>query len=414
MTSLDRVTRVALTTEEASPGVPLWGPNQVMMTIPSGETSVALENLIAGRTYYVRTWNEDTFGNKSPYRDNVIHTPPDATIPAKPTGLTLTAGDNGFQATWSPVADTDLAEYDFAYADDDGTGTGPVNNVVYTVVSTRATQFWVDQAHAQKTWCKVRSRDFSGNASDYSALVATTPVRTVPMTVSANGYLDSGSPMRAFIKVPAGVTDVQEAVVTLAFREFMAPATAATATATLTSVSSGTLTSASGGGSTSGSSSAASATTAGFPYTFATMGHAHGGGAAATWTNPASSVAIIDIPTSDHTHPIPHTHSTPDHTHDVAGHTHDIAGHAHALTYGTYEEAYPGSHSVKLKVYESVAGAWALLHTSTSQTDDLVTLDLATWIDGPGDYRIEVLSDAGQPQGGRLGLDLFGTLTVVV
>lgn len=386
-------TRVAVTTEESSPGVPNWGPNQVITELKDGETQVAFENLIAGRRYYVRTWTEDAFGNKSPERLTVIDTPPDSTNPDRPTDLTLTAGTNGFTATWSPVEDADLAEYEIAFADDDGSGSGPGTNA-FTTRKTRTTQMWIDQTPTQKTWVQVRARDYSGNVSPYTTIASITPVRVTPISFSANGYLDSGSPMRAYVKVPA-LQSVTEAAITLAFRQFMAPSTAAS----------------SGGADTSGSSSAGSSSSDLTGLTFvdtpaavgsgttgaasAGTAHTHGGGSLET----TSGVLVSVSGTGSHNHSIPHTHSTPNHT--------------HSLTYGTYEETYPVSHSVKVKTYKRVAGTWTLQDTSASLTGDLEDLDLTSVITSAGDWRFEVLSDAAQPNGGRLGLDLFGLITIV-
>lgn len=216
-------------------------------------------------------------------------------------------------------------------------------------------------------------------------------VRILPLSFSANGYLDDASPMRAFVKVPAEVTSVSEAAVTLAFRQFMAPATTVP----------------SGGGSTSGSSASGvnvsteqhshAVTTGVSGAASAGTAHTHGPGTYDTALTSLPTAAVVSLNN--------HTHTTPAHT--------------HSLTYGTYEETYPASHSVKLKVYRRFTdgagtSTWTLLHTSASQTADLVDLDLTAYITTGGDYRLEVLSDAAQPNGGRLGLDLFGTLELVI
>lgn len=309
-------TRVAYTYEESAPGVPLWGPNAVTTDLPTDATSISIENLISGKRYYIKTWKEDEFGNKSREVLRTINTPP--------------------------------------------------------------------------------------------------PTKLQPLTFSANGVLDSGSPMYAFVKVPSNVQLVSECKITLAFRQFFAHATAATTT--------GTLTSDSGGGSTSGASSASSssATGVGHVHSFATDGGAGAGGASRLYgptgvgpgfyinTTAAGNIETGPETTSlSHSHPIPHTHSTP-------AHQHTVPGHSHALTYGTFEEAYPTSHSVTVKVYQRVASAWTLVYTSPALTGDLEDLDLAAVITGPGDWRVQAQSDAAQPNGGRLGLDLFGSLTVTM
>lgn len=402
--SLVRRRRVAITTEESSVGVPLWGARQIITDIPDGETDVAFENLIAGRRYYVRTWTEDAFGQKSGEVNRVVYTPPDNTVPAVPEDLALTAGTLGFRATWSAVADIDVAEYELRYADDDGSGTGP-DATAFTELKTRTTQMWVDQVVGQKTWAQVRSIDFSGNTSQYSALVAVTPIRITPLTFGAQGFLDSGSPLYCYVKVPTAVQSVTDVQVSFAFRQFMAPATAATSGGADTSGASSATTSGASNTSSSnektltlglssnlmiGTSGAASAGTA----------HTHGAGS----YEDAAWPFITDI--DPHSHTIAHTHNIP--------HTHSTPNHTHALTYGTYEETMPVSQSVKVTVYERVAGVWTLRHTSASQTALLVDLDLTSVIDSAGDWRIQVKSDAAQPNGGRLGCDIFGAITAVV
>ena len=131
------------------------------------------------------------------------------------------------------------------------------------------------------------------------------------------------------------------------------------------------------------------------------MAHTHGGGAGATWSNPDSSSAIIDIPTSDHTHGMAHTHGI--------SHTHSTPNHTHSLTYGVYKEAYPASHSVSLKVYAwDDDAAWDLVTTISGITEDVSEQDLTAYITGPGIWRLELKSAAAQPNGGRLGCDVSG------
>lgn len=67
-------TRVAMTYEESSPGVPLWGANTVTTDLLPGQTEIAIENLVAGRTYYIKTWNENEFGVKSPEKLSIVNT----------------------------------------------------------------------------------------------------------------------------------------------------------------------------------------------------------------------------------------------------------------------------------------------------------------------------------------------------
>jgi hypothetical protein len=395
--TLTRVTKVALTTEELSPGVPLWGPNQIIMDLPEGETTVSVENLIAGRLYYIRTWNEDIFGKKSPETLTTVLTPPDSTIPAVPTGLTLVAGSFGFTVSWTPNTELDLMEYEVAYAADDGSTTGPGVNP-FTVVKSRTSDIRIDQSVGVRTWVKVRALDFSGNASAYTALADVTPYRVDPLIFGGPGVFDSGSPMRVYVKVPDDVSSILEVKLTLAFRQFFAQAQDAS----------------SGGGSTSGSSSAASSgASSSSSSANTTLLLAMGSESIHNHSDPQGGTVGLDggiqsfvKDISDHSHTIAHTHNIP--------HTHTTPAHTHPLTYGTYEETFPVSHSVDVRTYKRVLGAWVLQDTQSGITADLADIDLTGVITGPGDWRIEAQSAAAQPNGGRLGCDIYGSILAVI
>jgi hypothetical protein len=308
-------TRVAMTYEEVSPGVPFWGANTVTTDLLPDQTEIAIENLVAGRTYYIKTWNEDEFGNKSPELVRSVSTP--------------------------------------------------------------------------------------------------LPTRLLPLSFSANGVLDSGSPMYAYVKVPSFMTSVKEVIVTFAFRQFFASAQDA--------ASGGGSTSGSGGSSTptSGASSASSSSNHGLTVSNQnsglTLGSGNSGAASAgtahthtagSYAGTLNETAIRTI--DNHSHTIAHTHDV-----TIGNHTHTTPAHTHALTYGTFEEAMPASHSVTVKTYKRAAGVWTLVNTSAAITTDLADLDLTAVITGPGDWRIQVQSDAAQPNGGRLGCDVYGSISGV-
>jgi hypothetical protein len=214
----------------------------------------------------------------------------------------------------------------------------------------------------------------------------------------------------------------------------MAPAQAAAAIASQTSNTDGASTTPSGGGTTTAAGGVntdvvAMSTSTGFEG-LSTASHATSGtsGAASTGTAHthvagtfADAVAVQS--TTGHTHPSNHSHTIPTHTHTAPAHTHitpdhahSIPGHGHALTYGTFEEAYPSGHNVTATLYRrgDSSGVWTSMHVSTALTDDIVDLQWGPYFSGPGDYRIEVISLVGQPNGGRLGLDLYGALEVVI
>ena len=320
-------THVMMTTEEESPGVPSWGPNAVTSIIPEGQDEISIENLVAGRRYYVKIWNEDEFGNQSTPIIRVVDTP--------------------------------------------------------------------------------------------------APTKIVPLAVSAQGVLDDGSPMYAYVKVPDEVKSVDSVKVSLAFRQFFASAKDAASSGTLTSNSGGGSTTASGGGSTSGSSSASTTNGSGHQHQWGTWISNTPGSYTKRKYNAQSSASMnletdaandlfssADSPA--HTHGMSHTHSTPNHSHTTPDHTHTTPGHTHDLTYGTFEETYPASHSVYMDVYKLSAGVWTYVDHVTGMTGDLETHDITSMITGPGDYQFRVQSDSGQPNSGRLGCDLYGTLTLTV
>lgn len=314
-------TRVAMTYEESAPGVPLWGANTVTTDLLPDQTEVAIENLVAGRTYYIKTWNENEFGTKSPELTSVVRTG--------------------------------------------------------------------------------------------------TPTRMSPLVFSANGVLDDTSPMYAYIKVPENVLSTKSALISIAFRQFMATARDAS----------------SGGGSTSGSggsstptSGASSATSSGSDTThshkmFAWQNDAPGaktsrefapGGAGGLVTLPTSTASDLSTGTPDfnHTHTIPHTHDV-----TIGNHTHTTPAHTHSLTYGTFEEAYPASHSVTMTLYKRIAGVWTIVpnyYDTIGITADQFDIDLTAFITGPGDWRISLKSLGGQPNNGRLSADLYGSIIAII
>lgn len=220
----------------------------------------------------------------------------------------------------------------------------------------------------------------------------------VPFSFSGADVFDSTDTMDVYLFVPDRMYVTIESKALVRFREFFSAAK--------TAATSGTLTSASGGGATSGSSSSSSSSNGsasfglGFDATSGTSGAASAGTA---HTHSAGTYGDANAVQTDggHSHPIPHTHSTPNHTHDIAGHT-------HALTYGVFKETYPGSHSVTLTVYELVDTTWTLRGTVAAMTADLNEVDLTAFITGPGNWRLQLKSDAAQPNGGRLGCDVSG------
>ncbi|MEW6223203.1 MAG: hypothetical protein AB1627_01100 [Chloroflexota bacterium] len=227
----------------------------------------------------------------------------------------------------------------------------------------------------------------------------------VPFSFSGQGVFDQDDTLEVHLFIPDRMYITLEARAAIDFRPFFAPAKSA----------------ASGGGSTSGASSSSSSGASSDSTTGEEGSHDHGFafvGAAGGFTvrrfagrDGAGNSNDVDLPTEQadslwttvnenhlhgmaHTHGIAHTHSTPNHT--------------HGLTYGVYKEAYPASHSVTLKVYELEAGTWTLRGTIPGLVADQEDLDLSTYITGPGQWLLELVSAAAQPNGGRLGAYVSG------
>lgn len=194
----------------------------------------------------------------------------------------------------------------------------------------------------------------------------------VPFSFSGADIFDTTDTMDVFLFVPDRMYVCIESKALIRFREFFTGAKSAS----------------SGGGSTSGASSSSSADNTALVVGYDAGAHSHGGGASANL--PIQPIVSI----VNHTHGITHDHSTPNHT--------------HSLVYGVFKEAYPVSHSVTLKVYELEAGAWVLRGTIPSLTADIEDIDLTAFLTGPGNWRLELKSDAAQPNGGRLGADISG------
>ncbi len=233
---------------------------------------------------------------------------------------------------------------------------------------------------------------------------------------AASGVFDSDEAHEHFFIVPDRVHTMIECLVWLRFREFEAPAKSA--------ATSGTLTSDSGGGATSGSGGSSSPTSAGSAHRHiwasfvgATPGGyaldkfrgTDGGGTDHFFDLAVASSSSIETFTEDpsHTHGVTigsHSHSTPDHQHSVAGHT-------HGLTYGIFKEPMPASIDVILGCYwkAEVGDAWQLRGSISGIDEEEVLLDLIELVDfDPGLWRLTFLSASGQPQGGRLTVDIHG------
>lgn len=222
----------------------------------------------------------------------------------------------------------------------------------------------------------------------------------VPFSFSGADVFDTTDTMDVFLFVPDRMYVCIESKALLRFREFFASAKSAVSSGSLTSDSGGGSTTTSGGGSTSGSS----ATTFGYILEPDTHHHSDPQGGSTGDQQIGGTGNLV----TGFTGSLNHTHSTPNHAHATPDHQHTVPGHTHTLVYGVLKETYPVSHSVTLKVYELEAGAWVLRATVGSLTADIEEVDLTAYLTGPGNWRLELKSDAAQPNGGRLGCDISG------
>lgn len=253
------------------------------------------------------------------------------------------------------------------------------------------------------------------------------------LNISESGVFDSDDTFNSYIWIPDRAHFIVKALLFVTFHEFWAPATSAASGGGQTS---GSATTPSGGGSTSGSGGSST------PTSSSQAAHQHrmfdGDFAAGSATNRlfvgkqgGGSDYGINLPVvsgsgdmfthsadgaHDHTVTIPsHTHSTPNHTHP--SHDHTVSAHTHDLTYGIFKEPMPASWSVIIGVYRrNSSGGWDLLESLSGLTDETEELDITELlreIDPPeGIYRLTFQSDAGQPNGGRVGVDVAGTVVV--
>jgi hypothetical protein len=243
----------------------------------------------------------------------------------------------------------------------------------------------------------------------------------VPFSFSGDGIFDTDDTMETHIYIPDRMYLGIEAKVAIDFRPFFAAARTAASSGLLTSDSGGGSTTVSGGGATSGASSASSSAAAAHKHPmFYANSTTAGGFALKKWTVPVGGGGLADIAASaltdmwtdndgtGHSHTIAHDHTTPNHTHATPNHQHTVPGHTHTLVFGTQKEAYPGSHSVTLKVYELVDTTWTLRYTSSALTADQEEVDLSSTLISPGKWRLDLYSNAAQPNNGRLAAYVSG------
>jgi hypothetical protein len=103
--------------------------------------------------------------------------------PGWPQNFAVAAGFKALGARWDATAVPDLMFYEFRYAPDDGTGTGP-NTSLWVKVQTRATTIGIPSLTIGALyWCQVRSVDYTGN------VVTST---SDPTPVNFDAFLEAG------------------------------------------------------------------------------------------------------------------------------------------------------------------------------------------------------------------------------
>lgn len=234
----------------------------------------------------------------------------------------------------------------------------------------------------------------------------------VPFTFSGADVFDSADTMDVFFSVASRIAILVEVLAFVHFREFFAPATSASSGGGSTSGSSSSSSTSSGGSSTPTSSSQGS-----HQHLMASRQGAAAGGASQHFKALIGTATLTDIYINqatplgslwtnfDGTHT--HTVDVPAHTHGIA-HDHTTPDHEHALAYGVFKEPMPASHDVAMGVYRRSGSSWTLLATVSGLTADDEEVNLTQWVDGPGQYRLSLTSAGGQPNGGRLGCDVYG------
>lgn len=132
--------------------------------------SLDIVGVVGNTEYFVRLNCVDIQGNRSGYTSTVSHTTArDTVAPAVPENVSAVAGFRGAILKWSSVQVSDLSDYVFRWAPDDGTGTAP-NTGSWTEQRTKSTSVWVTGLTPDvRYWFAVQATDRSGNESDFSA-----------------------------------------------------------------------------------------------------------------------------------------------------------------------------------------------------------------------------------------------------
>ena len=140
---------------------PVWDrPELVFCGVDS--TSIAVEGVIGGRTYWARAYSSDVQSNRSTVTAVQSHTTVgDLEPPGIPQGITAVAGYRGMGVYWNPGIDQDLAFYEVRWAPDLA---GAPDTNSWNMLTTKATRMFIsDLVPDTLYWVQARAVDLSGN-----------------------------------------------------------------------------------------------------------------------------------------------------------------------------------------------------------------------------------------------------------
>lgn len=155
--------------DEDGGGTAVW-TNPAAHFVGHEVQSLDILGVLGNTKYFVRINAIDIQGNRSGYTSEVAYTTVgDLVAPDIPSNVVAVAGFRGAILKWGQVTVSDLSDYVFRYAPDDGTGTAP-NTGAWTEQRTKSTTVWVTGLTPDvRYWFAVQAVDRSGNESDFSA-----------------------------------------------------------------------------------------------------------------------------------------------------------------------------------------------------------------------------------------------------
>lgn len=159
---------ITSTNDGLDPPSAVWDDTAVLLFIPAGENSVSFEGVAGNTLYFARAWSVDFVGVPSTKTaSEQIISIKDEIAPPVPSDAVTVGSIKAILSSWTPSNSADLAFYEFRYAEDDGSGTGPGGSPTWVVQRARTTFIYVGNlGDEQRYWCQVRAIDRSGNVDD--------------------------------------------------------------------------------------------------------------------------------------------------------------------------------------------------------------------------------------------------------